>query len=345
MPKAIKMEDMISLDDLPDVDEMMFGRRYIREQYTRDQVYDIVQFKFWRDYLCSLAMSAFKWDNVPAGIDPRAIEYILLYFGQGAMFMDEGGLLFAQAAPSNNINMFYNPNAIMLTAPNGQTWQRHCETWVLEGEDGERIVMPKDACMCFDNMLRLPMMRYINNYAKRLAMFDRIIDLNIGAQRTPYIITGAEEAKKTRQAVIRKLDNNDQYISLNASVPGGVIGIDVLNTNAPYVADKIMSDKQKVLNEAVTFVGVDNTNNEKKERMIDAEATSNNEQIMVMRRSRLQSRRYFCELCNRQFDMPNGEMNVKWGVPHMKEQAGMDVTDENDGIFYESEETELTGGE
>ena len=107
MPKPLKMEDFI---ELPDVDEMQFGRNYIRELYTPSEGYDIVQFQFWRDYLRSIAMSAFEWERVPAGIDVRAMEYIALMFGQGAMFTDEGGHLFAQAAPSNMINMYYNPN-------------------------------------------------------------------------------------------------------------------------------------------------------------------------------------------------------------------------------------------
>lgn len=201
MPKPLKMEDFI---ELPDVDEMQFGRNYIRELYTPGEGYDIVQFQFWRDYLRSIAMSAFEWEHVPAGIDVRAMEYIALMFGQGAMFTDEGGHLFAQAAPSNMINMYYNPNEIRLVAPNGQTWTRHCEAWVLTPDNGgEPIIMDRDAVMLFDNMLRMPLDKYIRNYARRLATIDRIIDVNVGAQRTPWTMIGPEESRGTRKAIIK----------------------------------------------------------------------------------------------------------------------------------------------
>lgn len=323
MPKDIKPEE---LTEFPDFDEMQFGRNYIRQMYTPAQGYDIVQFQFWRDYLRNLAMSCFKWENVPAGIDVRAMEYILLMFGQGAMFTDEGGLLFAQAAPNNMLNMYYNPNAIRLVAPNGQTWERHCTAWVLRPENGgEPVMMQRDAVMCYDNMLRAPLDKYIRNYAQRLATIDRITDVNVGAQRTPWVMAGPEESRGTRRRLISKLLENDQYISLNDQDVNALQGLQVLPTVAPYVADKLQETKKAILNEAVTLVGVDNTNQEKRERMIDAEATANNEQIMVLRRSRLQTRREFCKWCNIVFDLHGDEeMSVKWGVPHMREQEGMD---------------------
>ena len=343
MPKQIKIE---SLDPemLPDVDDMMFGRRWVRELYTPAQQYDIVQFRFWRDYLSALAMSRFEWINVPAGIDARAIEYIMLMFGQGAMFKDQG-LLFAQAAPSNNINMYYNPNRIMLVAPNGNTWSRHCESWVEQIGDAN-VIRQRDAVMLFNDMTRSPTMTYIRNYAKRLATYDRIIDVNIGAQRTPYIVKGSEETEGTRKTVIKKLISNDQWISVNSDM-AGIVDIEVLQTEAPYVADKIMADKQKVVNEAVTWFGVDNTNSEKKERMIDAEATANNEQIMVMRASAYKCRKYFCEQCNMLFDI-DPPMDVRWAVPHLPEQAEQDAREEA-GDFEEFEDDGLgnepkTGG-
>lgn len=331
MPKPLKMEDFI---ELPDVDEMQFGRNYIRELYTPGEGYDIVQFQFWRDYLRSIAMSAFEWEHVPAGIDVRAMEYIALMFGQGAMFTDEGGHLFAQAAPSNMINMYYNPNEIRLVAPNGQTWTRHCETWVLTPDNGgEPIIMDRDAVMLFDNMLRMPLDRYIRNYARRLATIDRIIDVNVGAQRTPWTMIGPEESRGTRKAIIKKLLANDQYISFNDQDINAMQGLSVLQTEAPYVAGDLMDTKKAILNEAVTLVGVDNTNQEKRERMIDAEATANNEQIMVLRRSRLECRRAFCERANVVFGLTGDDrMSVKWGVPHMREQAALDGGAGNDEL-------------
>lgn len=292
--------------------ELMYGRNHVREILSLAAGYDVMQFRYWKSYLTELALASFEWENVPAGIDTRAIEYILLHWGLGAIFIEDGGHLFAQAASSNTLNMYYNPNKVMLTAPNGKTWIRHAQTYVLNNE-----LMVPDCVVVFDNMNREPLDVYINWYAQRLAKYDRIADINVNAQKTPWIITGAEETKRTRKSWLRKLVENDQYIELNSNAGGGLGEIpQVLPTEAPYVADKIFESKQKLLNEALTMLGIDNTNNEKRERQIVDEVLANNEQIGLMRRSRLECRRVFCEKANALFGL---EMSVKFGVPHLTE--------------------------
>ena len=317
MPNKVKfdIEPGMRYEDCPQLEDMLAGRRYVTELYGRAEAYDHVQFMFWRDYLRSLAISCFAWEGVPGGIDVRAMEYICLMFGQGAMFVD-GGHMFAQAAPSSLINMYYNPNNIQLLAPNGLTWVRHCGVWTLDGE-----MMAPDAVMLYDSLLRAPLDMYLTNYARRLATIDRISDVNVEAQKTPWVIYGSEEAQRNTNRLIAKLEANEKYIKANADAPLDNMGLTVLRTDAPYVADKLDEHKQRVLNEAVTLVGVDNTNQEKRERMIDAEATANNEQIMTLRRSRLQARRDFCEKCNEMFGL---NISVKWGVPHRQEPTGAD---------------------
>lgn len=312
MAKHIKA---CELEDFPDEYDLQFGRNWVRENYTRSESYDIMQYKFWRDYLRSLAMSCFEWVNMPEGIDTRAVEYILLMYHTGCIFEEDGGKLFAQSAPGDQINMYWNPNKVMLYAPNGFSWVRHCQPWVFTDENGEAHLMERDAVQCWDNLLRMPLDRYIQWYAKRIATIDRIMDVNMGAQRTPYIVYGSEESKRTREKAIKRLLANDQYIQMNDT---GVVGgmIDVLPTQAPYVADKLAENKARIINEALTLVGIDNTNNEKKERMIDAEATSNNEQIMTLRRSRLEARRSFCEAYNIWAE-PEYPLECKWGIPHL----------------------------
>lgn len=299
------------------IDEMDLagGKSWLKEIYTPAQGYDNAQFFFWQNYLTNLAISAFEWVNMPAGIDTRAVEYILLNFGMGALFEEQGGALFAQAMPADNINMFYNPNKITLVSPAGQTWQRHCNYYTV-GDD----VMPRDAVMCFDNMMRLPLTSFIRNYARRLAQIDRTIDVNIGAQQTPWIITGPEEAKSTKKNIVKKLKNHDQFISQNSDM-GSVITYEVLNTQAPYVADKLQDLKKRILDEAVTFFGADNANTDKRERVNTQEVLSNNEQIMLMRYSRLKCRKEFCRYVNTVFGhLLNEPLDVHWSIPHVKEQ-------------------------
>lgn len=303
-----------------DVNDLMLGKKHVHEILNASQAFDRAQYSFWRAYLQNIALAGFTWEGLPAGIDSRAVEYILLHFGIGAMFTDEGGVLFAQAAPADNINMFYNPNKINLFSPAGQNWQRHCNFWV----DEFREVHQRDAVCLFDNMARKPLMLFIDNYARRLATIDRVIDVNIGAQKTPWIITGAEEAKGTKKDLINKLKHNDQYISVNSAM-ADTVQFEVLQTEAPFVADKLLDTKKRILDEAVTFLGADNANTDKRERVNTQEVLSNNEQVMLMRNSRLKCRKEFCELANVVFsEFLNEEINVKWSVPHLRESETLD---------------------
>ena len=52
-----------------------------------------------------------------------------------------------------------------------------------------------------------------------------------------------------------------------------------VNTNAPFIADKIMEYKKEIWNELLSFLGINNLATEKKERLITDEASSNNELI------------------------------------------------------------------
>lgn len=305
-------------DYIPE-DELMGGRRYVRSAYGVSG--NARQRGFWVNYLTSLAISSIEWEGLPASIDARAVEYILLHFGCGALFTESGGHLFAQAAPADNVNMYYNPNKINLYTPNGDFYTRHCNIWVDGGE-----VMPRDAVACFDNMTRSPLVHWIRLYAARLAQFDRVIDVNVGAQRTPWMLRAPEESKGSVKAMQRRLAANDQFIPVNDAADG-IIGAEVLQTNAPYVVDKLMADKKKLLDEATTLLGVDNANTEKKERVNTQEVLSNNEQIAVMRQSRMKCREEFCETANVVFGL---DLSVRWAVPHAFELVG--TNDEGDHI-------------
>lgn len=318
-------------------DIRQFGRNYVRDIYgTPSEVYDIEAFIFWQNYLTTIALSAFKWENLPAGIDPRAVEYILLNFGLGALFKDQGGHLFAMAAPSDNINMYYNPNKIILTSPNGQNWTRHCQAWASYNVYGLLEYRSADAAACFDNLTRKPLIATIRYFARRLASYDRTADVNVNAQLTPWIIRASETAKVSAQRLGRKLERKEQILYLNDAADT-VAPVEVLTTEAPYVADKIFVDQKKILDNAITMLGADNSNTDKRERVQTGEAMSNNEQIMLFRNSRLSCRQEFADRCNVIFAT---NISVKWAVPHMAESGDMRAP-ELTGNDYEGAEIDV----
>jgi hypothetical protein len=57
--------------------------------------------------------------------------------------------------------------------------------------------------------------------------------------------------------------------------------LSVLKTDAPYLIDKLTTHKHEIWNECLTYLGINNTNVDKRERLITDEVNSNNELISL----------------------------------------------------------------
>lgn len=292
-----------------DISDLVAGNRYARQLDNQATGYDKKQFFHWRTHLVNIYLSSIEWEGLPGGIDPRAVEYVLMVYGCGAMFEEDGGHLFGAASMADNLNINYNPNRVLITSPAGNSWQRHAQAWVLDGE-----VMMADCALCWDTMRRAPALADINYYAKRLARIDRVADVNVEAQLTPYIIAGSDAQEANSRALIERLRSHAQYITYNNQLNDAADVIQVLNTQAPFVADQLYKVKRELINEFLTSIGVDNDPNaDKREARPVAEIVQNNEQVMLARRARLEPRRQFCERVREVFGL---DISVKWSPVH-----------------------------
>ena len=169
----------------------------------------------------------------------------------------------------------------------------------------------------------------LRNYARRLAEIDRIVQTNIGAQRTPYILAGGEGSTRTTKRIIQKLENNEQYIVVNGAGFDIATGIQVLNTESPYVAKDILSDQRTILNQALSLMGVDNDPQaEKKERRNSLEVLQNNEQVIMCRNNFMRAREMFCDACARVFGV---RPYVTWAARHFTEDESASITQAENG--------------
>lgn len=303
-----------ALFDEIDMSDLLEGNKAARRVLGRDGAYDRAQYRHWRNHLVQLYLSSVKWYGLPAGVEPRTVEYVLALFGMGALFTEDGGYLFGQTSPGSALNINYSPNAVQITSPAGDSWTRHALTWV--GSDMQ--VHAADCALCYDNLYRKPVMPDITYYAKRLATVDRVADVNVSAQLTPWIIAGSEAQDRNAKRLITKLQENSQYLVINdAMVTGGVPS--VLATAAPFVADQLHEYKTNLLAEYLCSIGVDNDPHaDKKANRNIAEIVQNNEQVMLARNARLAARRQFCERAHDVFGL---DLWCEWAAPHIEEET------------------------
>ena len=76
----------------------------------------------------------------------------------------------------------------------------------------------------------------------------------------------------------------------------------ILNTGAPFICDKLMEQKEKVWNEALTCLGI-STNYIKSERLSKDEAFMSQGATVSSRYTRLTARQQACEEINRMFGL------------------------------------------
>ena len=103
-------------------------------------------------------------------------------------------------------------------------------------------------------------------------------------------------------------DGNQPFIFGNKALDPK--SLQVLKTDAPLVTDKLYQLKTQIWNEALTYLGISNTNTQKKERMLTDEVIRNMGGTIASRYSRLNERRTACDKINKMFGL-NIECNFR----------------------------------
>lgn len=256
--------------------------------------------QYYLSRLSELAMSMFKWKELPDSIDPRFLEYTLFYEGAAVFFKDkdlternlskneqeeDGTYLALQVVLGGDLNVYRVPNNRKAYAVNTYNKQLTVD----------------DSVIIWNNMIRLPEYGRMMFYAEKLAQIDRAIDVNVKGQRFPIAILCDESQRLTMKQVYKQYDGNEPFIFGDKSLD--LSGIQVINTGSPYVADKLQQLKNNIWAEAMMCLGIPNSPSEKKERLVANEAKVSQGGTLASRSSRLEMRKRACDEINKMFGL------------------------------------------
>lgn len=238
--------------------------------------------------LSLLARVVFKWENLPNNIDEKWIEQFLFSEGRCMFFKHKTlGLMVASCNDYGTLNPYNEPTYLMPVIPN------YTDLDIEACENGEDCVLIRNN----DDMI--PTSRTIKLYAYKLTEIDRTIDVNIKAQKTPILIKCSEKQRVTLTNVYNQYKSNMPVIFGTKDLDLSEIG--VLNTSAPVVFPELETHKHSVWNECMSFLGINNANQDKRERLVDDEVQANDEQIQMFAHIMLKARERACEEINRIF--------------------------------------------
>ena len=265
--------------------------------------------------LTELSVSMFEWKNLPATVDARYLELHLFETGSMVYFNDEViGNLCLDCLPSGRLDVYGNP--VLRRAYSGYN-------------NYQKLLKESNSVIIWNNYLHTNSVLDVKMFAKRLYNLDRIIDVNANAQKTPVLIQGTEQQRLTLKNLYKEFDGNSPFIFGDKNLD--LNSLKCLQTGAPYVCDKLYNLKQMYWNEALTYLGINNTGAQKRERMITIESSQAQGGTISSRYSRLQSRREAVEKINAMFGT-NIEVNYREDFMSIYEGQGVDTTEGESGV-------------
>ena len=305
--------------------------QFLDSLYTNNQTYIDYLERFKK-----IALSMFEWVNLPDSMNQRYLEECLYYKGQAALLKDdEMGFINTQCCSNGQINIYGLPTALNCYSF-GYSKDRKLYTG-LNDENAQ-----KDTCVLVMNTWeRVPTASTLELFALRLYEAERTCDVNIKAQKTPVLITVDESQRLTMENLYSQYDGNKPMIFGDKNqLQSGVLK--AINTDAPYIADKVTEYKKEIWNEALTFLGINNIAVNKKERLVTDEANYNNELTNLNLQSFLIPRQEAAKQFNDLFGLTGTDkeisVRVRSDLYNIIKQEDSIVSDyDNDGIIEEGE--------
>lgn len=259
-------------------------RKYDRwdSAIRNNRTYD---YYFYR--LRDLAISRYKWHNLPDSVDERFLELCLFDKGMCVFFKDEVlNYLCLNVAISGQLNVYNLPTKRRAYATTGYNKSLNYD----------------DSVIIFNNFSHTPSIADIHYFCDKLYLIDRTIDINTNAQKTPILLLCNEKQRLSLKNFYMKYDGNEPFIFGDKAF-SDFNEIKALNTEAKFNALDLYELKKRYWNEALTYCGIDNLTVDKQERVISDEVQSSMGDVVAQRYVGLSARQQAAEQINRMFDL------------------------------------------
>lgn len=240
--------------------------------------------------LLELCMNRFDWQGFPDTVNLRWLEMCLNYDALSVFYKhpENDALLAVAGAPHGGFNMVGEPVEYIVYGPNQ--------------EQGN--VSADDCVPIWANYLHFPEMDLIRIYADRLAEIDRTLEINALQARRTKVITVNETQGLTADNINKQINDGAAAIK----VKKGVINIQDIIQNLdlginPESITNLHIFRSREWNEIMGLLGINNANQDKKERLVAAEVSGNDDMVAIMRATRLQARQQAAKQINTMFDL------------------------------------------
>jgi len=289
--------------------------------------------------MTELAVNRFKWTGLPTSIDPRFLELCLFFNALAVVYWDNDyeKLLAVRGSGTGFVNMLDNPVSFTvigpgsITKPVTDTAPAQFQNKIIGAynpavhEDLEDSERRTKAIPIWANYLRAPEIDIVKIYAGRLATIDRTLEINSKNSRRNKVITGSPNLQLSMVNFARGMDQGDELLQVTGPIQD-LEFIQALDLGVDAESfDKLSLLRTRIWNEAMTLLGIDAANQDKKERLVVAEVGANDGQTDSMRFVSLNARRQACDMINEVFA---ADLEEEVSVDFMVEVNAQEEADE-----------------
>ena len=206
------------------------------------------------------------------------LERILVRKGMALFFKDEEAYGYmALECAIKGYNMYRQPTTAYCTAPNDQGKKNYYERTIVHKYDDE--IPSEKAGVLINNMYNHePLYEIVEHYAYRLTLVQNAFDTNALWQNIPVTWSvNDNNMKLSIEKWFADIYSGKPLIMMDKTLLAGDNEIIGNVTEVPFLLDKLMDAKNEVYNEFKASIGLNAPGADKKERLVVAEATSNDE--------------------------------------------------------------------
>ena len=232
----------------------------------------------------NLALNRFTWSNLPEGITSRKIEEYLVKDGQVMFFRDNGIFICLPAFGVGRYDTYNEPIEYNVVGNNFNK--------IIDRDEGVIIRNNATSTNDHDDLLL---------FAERINEVEQTMDINLNGQKTPFVILCDEKERLTFKNILKQV--RDFKYAIFGSKKLSLNNITTLDTKSEFLLDKLQDTKNSLMNELLTFLGINNNNTDKKERLLVDEVNANNEFILVNIEHMYEERQIACEQINKMFNL------------------------------------------
>lgn len=256
-----------------------------QKRFTNTDIDNIKTESFLYKRFRLLALNMFKWTGLEQlGIEERHIESWLFDEGRALVFEDKELGLMCLPCDMFGCNVYNDPTHYRAT-----------------GFNYSKMIPVSEGVLIENNKLRMPTADAIRYFTDQLYEIVRTRDTNIKTLKLPFVLACTDKDLLTAKKLLEEVENNSWALFTNKNMVNIDEAIRVLPTGVKPFTAELTDQYHDIMNEALTYLGINNANTDKRERLITDEANANNQFIESCAEMFLEARKRACEEINTRF--------------------------------------------